>query len=195
MIGCIFEIRPSEGHDLMKKFALALMASAALMLGFGSMASAATYPPDQTLPPGGSFTVVVKCSPVGADVVFTFNSVPPQTVTAKCTATTAGLGQTSAALTAGEASATFTAPTAAGTYTVSYTGAASGSVAINVVTDTPPTQGGSTNGGGSGTLPSAGSDSTNTGMIIGAGALLIGLGLFFTARTRRDQDLSTGSIG
>ena len=179
----------------MKKFALALMASAAMLLGFGSTASAATYPPAQTVPPGGSFTVVVKCSPVGADVVFVFNSVPPQQVTAKCTATTAGLGQTSAALTTGEASATFTAPTAAGTYAVSYSGAASGSTTITVVPDTPPTQGGSTNGGASGTLPAAGSDSTNTGMIIGAGALLIGLGLFATARTRRSQDLSTGSTG
>lgn len=162
----------------MKKFALALMASAALMLGFGSMASAATYPPDQTVAPGQSFEVVVACTPDGADVGFTFEG---QSKTVACASLSA--------------KAMFTAPTAAGTYTVSYTGAATGSVAINVVPDTPPTQGGSTDGGGSGTLPSAGSDSTNTGMIIGAGALLIGLGLFFTGRTRRDQDLSTGSLG
>jgi len=162
----------------MKKFALALMASAAMLLGFGSMASAATYPPDQTVAPGQSFEIVVKCSPDGSNVDFTFE------------------GQSkSVACASGSATAMFTAPTAAGAYEVSFTGAATGSTTITVVPDTPPTQGGSTNGGGSGTLPSAGSDSTNTGMIIGAGALLIGLGLFFTARTRRSQDLSTGSTG
>jgi LPXTG-motif cell wall-anchored protein len=63
-----------------------------------------------------------------------------------------------------------------------------GSFTVIVVATTPPvTQGGSTNGGS--TLPSTGSDSTNTAMILGVGSLLVGLGLFATARTRRNQQL------
>jgi hypothetical protein len=81
----------------MKKFALALMASAAMVLGFGMVANAS--PPggavpvvsDTTPTAGSSFIVEVKCSPIGASVVFTVNSVPAQTVTAMCVAQTAAL--------------------------------------------------------------------------------------------------------
>ncbi len=81
----------------MTKFALALIAPAALVLGFGMVANA--HPPGGAVPvvsdtpptAGSSFNVQVKCSLIGASVVFTVNSVPAQTVTATCVAQTAAL--------------------------------------------------------------------------------------------------------
>jgi LPXTG-motif cell wall-anchored protein len=176
-----------KGHDIVKKFALALVAMSAVIFGAGLVANAVEYPPGagsvtatpSTLAPGGEFTATATCQP-GEDVEFTFEGVVK---TAPCSD-------------AGTASVVFTAPTAEGSYTGTAVGTINGvlgSFTVTVeLTEPPVTQGGATNGGG--TLPSTGSNSTNTGLIIGVGSLLVGLGLFATARTRRNQDLSTGSI-
>lgn len=168
----------------MKKFALALMASAAMILGFSAMVSA--YPPgsppptvsDPTPAPGSTFTVEVGCSPVGASVNFTLNSVPPQTVTVTCVARSGALAGGSmlvATPTPGVARATFTAPTTPGTYTVSYDGAAVGSVTVTVESATTP-------GGG---LPAAGSNGTSTMTIVAIGLFAVGACLFGVSQFRR----------
>jgi LPXTG-motif cell wall-anchored protein len=176
---------PLKGSDNMKKLALALVAISAAVFGTGLVVNA--YPPGAgsvtaspaTVAPGGVFTATATCE-TGEDVAFVFEGV-----------------NKSAPCTDGTASVTFTAPSADATYTGTAVGSengALGSFTLTVATAPPPvTQGGSTNGGG--TLPSTGSSSTNTGLIIGVGSLIVGLGLFVTARTRRNQDLSTGSIG
>jgi LPXTG-motif cell wall-anchored protein len=170
----------------MKKLALALVAMSAVIFGTG-LATHADYPPGAgtvtatpaTLAPGGTFVATATCE-TGEIVTFVFEGV---TETATCTAE-------------GVASVNFTAPDADGSYDGTAVGSengALGSFTVTVATTPPPvTQGGATNGGG--TLPSTGSNGTNTGLIIGVGSLLVGLGLFATARTRRNQDVSTGSI-
>lgn len=167
----------------MKKFALALMASAAMVLGFGAVASA--YPPGAGAPvitnggalaPGAEFTVTAECQPVGAQVTFEFQGV---TLVVECVAATGSASLLGSFLgtapAAGTATATFTAPTAPGTYTGTYTGAAVGTFSVTVAAPVTP-------GGG---LPATGSNGTSTMTIIAIGLFAVGAGLFGVSQVRR----------
>jgi LPXTG-motif cell wall-anchored protein len=159
----------------MKKFALVLVAMSAVIFGTGLVANA--YPPVDTPPavspstvaPGGTVTVTGACDP-GETVTVVLGT---ESETGECG-------------TDGTYSIVIKAPSGEG----SAVGGVSGTVNedLGSFTVTVATNGGST-------LPSTGSNNTNTGLIIGVGSLLVGLGLFATARTRRNQDVSTGSIG
>jgi LPXTG-motif cell wall-anchored protein len=181
-----------KGSDNMKKFALALIACSAAIFGTGLVVNA-DYPPGAgsvtatpaTVAPGGIFSVTATCQ-AGESVTFTFNT---DSKVRNCNNDNTE-------------SVTFNAPTAAGSYDGTAVGGVNGvlgSFTVTVaITEPPVTQGGATNGGTTGaasTLPSTGSGSTSTGLIIGVGSLLVGLGLFVTARTRRHQELSAGAIG
>ncbi len=164
----------------MKKFALALMASAAMILGISAVANA--YPPaanvavvsDTTPGPGQAFSVEVGCTPPG-DVIFVL-PFPPGSFTTPCILDSTGPASLlSATAAAGSATATFTAPTQPGTYTITYSGAATGSFTITVAAAAVP-------GGG---LPATGSDSTSTMTIIAIGLFAVGAGLFGVSQVRR----------
>ncbi len=192
----------------MKKLALTLVAMAAVLFGTGPVVNA--YPPGAgvvavspaggVVAPGGNITVTGSCTPAETVTV----TLGTATVTGTCSAAGTGPTGSAAALSsapaAGGYSIVIAAPTAAGTYTLRVVGSVSGSLAadvtITVQATTPPvTQGGDTNGGtaaGGGTLPSTGSDSTSTALLIGFGSLLMGLGLFGTARVRRNQFTAVG---
>lgn len=165
----------------MKKFALALAAVAAMVLGFGGVANA--YPPggtgvttsSSTVGPGGQVTVTAKCT-AGETVTFDLEG---STDTATCET-----GDAQSAI-AGTATGTVTAPTAPGTYIGRVTGSVSGplgefTVTVEGSTATPT----ATPAGG---LPSTGSNGTSTMTFIAAGILVAGLGLFAVATLRRRQ--------
>jgi LPXTG-motif cell wall-anchored protein len=150
----------------MKKFALAILASVAMVLGMGAVANA-DYPPDAgsvTVNPvapsaGAEFTVTATCE-TGEIVTFVFEG---ETKTATCGATTA--------------SVTFTAPTAVGTYSGTATGSDNGDLGSFSITIAAP----ATPGSG---LPATGTDGTSTMAIIAIGLLLVGAGLFSVSRLR-----------
>ena len=155
----------------MKKFALALLAAAAVLLGFAAPAAAQVYPPDgidvsvtdPTPPPGGSFTVTVEGCTEGDTVTFTFN----------------GETQTDV-VSGGVASVTFTAPTTPGTYTGTATcGGVAGDFSVTVQAPA---------GGG---LPATGADGIGATTTIAIGLLIVGLGLFAVATVRRRQTVTT----
>lgn len=176
----------------MKKFALALAATAAMVLGFGGVADA--YPPGgpgitatpASGTPGYSVTVTVKCT-AGETVTIT--------LVASSTNAACNTGTAQSAV-AGTAVGVVTAPNAPGTYTGSANGTTSGPLGnftISVVPVGPATNGGTnggTNAGGTGALPSTGSSGTNATLMLGLGALLIGGGLFGVSQIRRRQTLS-----
>ena len=161
----------------MKKFALALMASAAMVLGLGVVANA--YPPGgatitqsaTTAAPGGSLTVSVSCVP-GETATFT--------LVAESDVVTCGAAGTASVLAisaAGLATGTVTVPTAAGTYTGSITGSVTpvlGSFEVTVAAPATP-------GGG---LPATGSDGTGTMTLMALGLFAVGGGLFGVSRFR-----------
>ncbi len=168
----------------MKKFALALMASAAAVFGVGMVADA--YPPpvdtpvvdDSTPAPGGSITVSAPCI-VPEQVTF---SIPGDSETVTCQPAATGAFMLASLFAQAEpdgvATATLTAPSTAGTFTVTITGTTSGSigtVSVTVQAATDP-------GGG---LPATGSDGIGTTTWIAGGLLIMGLGLFAVATIRR----------
>lgn len=152
----------------MKKFALALMVSAAGLFGMAPGASA--YPPaaptvsvqTPSLAPGGTTPVTLNGCPAGATAQVTLNGV-----------TTTGTADAS-----GSATVTVTAPSTAGTFTGSAScGGASTPFTITVLAPaTPP-----------GGLPATGSDGIGATTGIAAGLLAIGLGLFGVSMVRRRQ--------
>jgi LPXTG-motif cell wall-anchored protein len=180
----------------MKKLALALVAISAAIFGTGLVVDA--YPPTlgvilpspATVAPGGIVTVIGSCQP-GEGVTVTLGT---RTGSGVCGA--AGTGPTGSQPSAGGYSITVAAPTTVGTANGTAVGDVTGvlgnfSVVVAIV-EPPVTQGGSTDPAG--TLPSTGSDGTSTALIIGVGSLLVGLGLFVTARARRNQHQGAGSI-
>ena len=149
----------------MKKTLFAMLATVAMVLGFGQIANAATYPPGAaaavinpaTPTEGGSFTVTVDCAPDGDTVAVVFNGT---TTNATCAD--------------GKATVTLTAP-AAGTYPGSYSGAGVGTFSVTVAAPvTPP-----------GGLPATGSNGTSTMTIIALGLFAVGAGLFGVSQVRR----------
>ncbi len=178
----------------MKKLAVALTAVIALF-GFGALAHA-QYTPSVSAPgtvnPGQAFNATVSGCQGNSAYTWSFDGQ-------------AGGGTTDAS---GGATIALTAPTAPGDYPVVVN--CSGSTAstnVGVVDPSAaPTNGGNGgNGGGSaaaptaggtgggtvaGTIPATGSDSIQTGLLIGAGAVIVGLGLLGTAHIRRRQTAS-----
>ncbi len=183
----------------MKKLALAVMATSALVLGSGLVVDAVDYPiaKSVTVNPtsglaGSTFTAKATGCVPGEIVTFGYNGASK---TATCGA--AALASGTAALVAnGSATTTLVARAAAGASPVTASGATTGALGTADFTVIPGktvvTQGGETNGGG--TLPATGSNGTSTGLMLGFGSLLVGAGLFATARTRRNRDLSVGPI-
>lgn len=176
----------------MKKFALTLMATAALVFSFGGVANA--YPP-------GANTVTDSTPVAGAPVTFTTNvCTPPEIVTfvfngesktATCQASSGSSLQASQTGT-GTASATFNAPTTAGSFAATITGSVSGSlgnisvtIAAQTATTVAPTP--TVPPGG---LPATGSDGIGATTGIAIGLLVVGLGLFVVATVRRRQPLA-----
>jgi LPXTG-motif cell wall-anchored protein len=164
----------------MKKFALALMASAAMVLGMGVVANA--YPAGAgsvtasptTLAPGGVFTATATCQPAEI-VTFVFEGA---TKTATCGAAgTAGTASLISLSTAGSASVTFNAPGTAGSYTGIATGSATGALGSFTITVAVPAAPG-------GSLPATGTDGTSTMTIIALGLFAVGAGLFGVSRFR-----------
>ena len=167
----------------MKKFALALMASAAAVFGVGMVADA--YPPqvdDVTVddsPPtaGGTIPVSAPCV-IPEEVTFTLGA---SSATATCGPAATGafalLGQTTPD---GVATAQLTAPDTAGTFTVTVTGTTSGAIGTISVTVAAAT----TPGGG---RPATGSDGIAATTWIAGGLWIVGLGLFGAATMRRRQ--------
>ena len=149
----------------MKKFALVLMASAAMVLGFGGVANAyppgaggATVAPASTLG-GGTVTVTVSCEP-GESVTATLDGVTSAPVV--CPAS-------------GSAVLNITAPTTPGTYAGTTNGSVNGALGSFSVTVTAPT----TN------LPATGSNGVSTMTIIALGLFAVGAGLFGVSQVRR----------
>ena len=176
----------------MKKFALALMASAALVFGFGAVAQAQYGSATVTFSvssatPGQTITITINgCTP-GETVTVTLNGA----VVATATCTAAG-GLTQGSLlgiglvqqTATSATATFTAPTTPGTYPVVVTGNRGYSVTTSLTVVAAATTPATTPGGG---LPATGSSGMGTTTSIAIGLLAVGAGLFFVAQVRRRQ--------
>lgn len=158
----------------MKRFAIVFVTLAALF-GFGAGAAATSdYPPDPpsvtvdnpTVPPGGTVVLGVSGCEPGADV----------TVTIDGSSTTATAGPD------GSASISVTAPNTPGAYpTTIACGGATTTVNVTVLAS----GGGPTDG-----LPATGSDNTNTTLMLGLGALVIGGGLLGVSQLRRRQSLA-----
>lgn len=165
----------------MKKFALALMASAAMVLGLGLVANA-EYPPQggfvtarpTTVAPNAQFEASASCQP-GENVTFLFEG---QSKTATCGAAgSAGTASLIRLSNAGGATVQLTAPATEGSYTGTATGSATGalgSFTITVVVATVPP----------GPLPATGSDGTGTMTFMALGLFAVGAGLFGVSRFR-----------
>lgn len=162
---------------MMKKFALALVAVAAMILGVGGVANA--YPlggqsitiSPSTVSPGGSVTVTANCTP-GESVTITLES---SSVTIPCET------DDTRPTNAGIATGIVNAPTTVGSFDGTVTGTVSGPLGSFTVTvqtsGTTPTSG----------LPTTGGDGTSTMTMIAVGLLVVGLGLFVVATVRRRQ--------
>lgn len=175
----------------MKKFALALTAVAAVVLGSAGVADA--YPPGGTgvtvanegpVAPGGAVTVTVNCTS-GETVTFMLVS---SSDTAPCAASGSASNNAVAAL-PGTATGTVSAPTTPGTYVGTITGSISGALGTFTVTvDGATDDGGDGDTAAStGVLPVTGSDGTATMTMIAGGLLVVGLGMFGVATIRRRQ--------
>lgn len=164
----------------MKKLALALMSTAAAVLGFGLAVDA--YPPGAGVvtatpasgAPGYSVTVKASCLP-GETVTATLESESGMgTCGAAGTASVLGLS------TAGGATVVVATPTTAGTYTGNVTGSTTGFLGNFGVTVTappvPPTG-----------LPATGSSGISTMTILAIGLFAAGAGLFAVSQVRRRQ--------
>lgn len=158
----------------MKRFAIVFVTLAALF-GFSAGAAATSdYPPDPpsvtvdnpSLLPGGTIVLGVSGCEPGADITVTID----------------GSSTIATADPDGLASISVTAPSTPGAYPMTIAcGGATTTVNVTVLASGPPTTGG---------LPTTGSDSTNTTLTLGLGALVIGGGLLGVSQLRRRQSLA-----
>lgn len=176
----------------MKKFALALTAAAAVILGSAGVVDA--YPPggqqvvvsDTTIEPGETFTVTVECVP-DETVTFIFGDI----VLTQICRLVINAGNNLSDVANGTASATFTAPTEPGSYTGTATGSISGllgSFSVVVEAETAGTPG--TPATPAGSLPATGSDGIGSTTMMAGGLLVVGLGMFGVASVRRRQTVA-----
>jgi hypothetical protein len=174
-----------------KKFALALIATSALVFGLGTVAQAQTYSPTLTLIPsppalGAPYQARLTNCTIGASITFAQAQSTPASVVVTCAAvsgaaTGPGLGQATASFTA--------APTVPGTYTLTA-GGLSASLPIAQATTTVPattvaTPVPTTATAPAGGLPPTGSDGLGTTTGIAIALLAVGAGLFIVAQVRR----------
>ena len=136
--------------------------------------------------PGGAYTVTYPNCRVGETVTFTQPQSTPTSTTATCALVDS----------VGTATGSFTAaPTAAGTYTVTMVGSVSASKTASFVISSaapavpivPASQGGSTSGTSSGSIPSTGSSTTS---IIVWAILLLGFGRMAILLGRKPKVIS-----
>jgi LPXTG-motif cell wall-anchored protein len=185
----------------MKKLALALLASAAAVFGFGMVANAQSYvpvvaPPTPPTTLGGAFSVTYNNCFVGETITFTLFGVNGTTVLATVQGpclSSVSVGSVVGLLlpqqtTNGSATGNFTSsPTAPGTYPIRAQGPTSPVVTTDLVvqgtttTVAPPV---TTPGTG---LPATGSDSSTPFTMIAIGLFTVGVGLFAVAQVRRRQ--------
>ena len=175
----------------MKKFALALMASAALVFGFGAVAQAQYGSASVTFnlssfTPGQAVTVsMTGCTP-GETITVSVNGAVVGTAVCQASALTQGslLGLGLVQQTATSATLQFTAPATPGTYAVVVTGTSGFRVETTLTVVAAATTPATTPGGG---LPATGSSGMGTTTGIAIGLLAVGAGLFFVAQVRRRQ--------
>ncbi len=186
----------------MKKLALAFLATAAAVFGFGVAASAQSYAPGASIPvppvAGGAYSVVYLNCVVGETVTFNQAQSTPASVTAPC------VGVSSPALTGsvlglllpqqaalGNATGNFTvAPTAPGTYTgtgVGQNGTVSFSLTIPGQAATTTIAAPATTAAPSGQIPTTGSSGVSTTTTVAIVLLAVGAGLLIVAGVRRKQ--------
>jgi LPXTG-motif cell wall-anchored protein len=167
----------------MKKIAFALVALAAIFGLSAAAGAAGTYPP--VLPD----VVVSTPSPLpGGTVVLGITGCEPGAV---IEINNAGTSITVTADASGAATVPTTAPSTPGPYIITVTcGGATTTLNLNVLPAGPPTNGGTNGGGTTGGLPATGSGGTNTTLMLGLGALVVGGGLFGVSQIRRRQTLS-----
>ena len=155
-----------------------------MVLGAGLVAEAQQYPPDlaitvddSTPAPGGTVLATLTGCTDGETVDFVLESSTAQgTCTAGGGSAASGFRRSAATT---SASGSLTAPTAPGTYDVTGTGQTSQLTATTQITVG--------SGETSDPLPSTGSDSTSTTLLIAAGVFAMGLALFAVSRFRRRQ--------
>jgi LPXTG-motif cell wall-anchored protein len=151
---------------MIKKFAMAIMAVSATVLGFGGAANAA-YPPDDV-----TVTVSSKTPPSGSTITATIEGcVDGESATFVLEGSTA-----TGVTTGGTASGQLKVPTAPGSYTGSATCASGASANFAITVPTP-----------SGGLPATGSSGINSTVAMSAILLLVGVGLFAVSQIRRRQ--------
>ena len=153
----------------MKKFALALLAASAAILGFGMVAEA-----QYGATPGVSVSPATVVS--GGTVSITATGCAPSEV---ITFTITGGDSATATCVDGTATAQLSVPTTAGT----YPGTAVGSLGFNQAFSVVVTAAAVPPGG----LPTTGSGGISTTTSIAVGLLAVGLGLFGVAQIRRRQ--------
>ncbi len=195
----------------MRKLALALMATSALVFGLGTVANAQSYSRTVSVSPstptaGGPYSSTYTNCTAGETITFSQPQSTPATLTATCVATSADsitgtvVGLLFPQQTAGLGNATVTfsaAPTAAGTYTVTASGPTSPvqtavfTIAAQAATTTVApavTPAPTTPGSG---LPATGSSGISTTTGIAIGLLVVGAGLFIVAQVRRRTPATT----
>lgn len=189
----------------MKRLALAMMAAAAVVFGFGVVASAQNYGESGSISPnppipGGPYSAIYANCVAGELITFNQPQSTPATVTGTCagaapTLTGSIIGLVLPQQTAlGTATGNFSAaPTAPGTYTGTASGPQSpqiifqftipgqvtptaAPVATTAPAPVPPTG-----------LPATGSGGIGTTTGIALGLLAVGFGLFVVAQVRRRQ--------
>ena len=183
----------SDYTGSMRRLALVLFAASAAVLGVGLVAEAQQYPPDFTITvddstpePGGPVVATVTGCTDGETVNFVLEASKAQ---GTCTAGGGGTAMAMAFIGAPAtttASGNLTAPTAPGTYDVTGTGQTSELTAttqITVAAAAPATP----TAPASGALPSTGSGSTNTTVLIAGGLFAMGAALFAVSRFRHRQ--------
>ena len=176
----------------MKRLALAFVACAALVFGFGAVAQAqygsasATFDVPSAAPGQAVTITITGCTP-GEVLTVTVNGAVVGTAT--CTASAAlttgsvlGIGLVQQV--AGSATLTFEAPSAPGTYSVVITGSQGFSFTTSITVASQATTPATTPAGG---LPATGSDGIGTTTGIAVGLLAVGAALFLVAQVRRRQ--------
>lgn len=156
-------------NTIMKKFALTLVAAAAMLLGSGAVAQA--YPPG-----AGGASVTPASTAGGGTVAVTVSCQPGESVTATLNAVTSSAVVCPAG---GSVTINVAAPAAAGTYTGTTNGSVNGALGSFTVTVTAPTT----------TLPATGGGGVSTMTIIAIGLLAVGGGLFGVSQVRRRQTI------
>lgn len=161
----------------MKRFTLALVASAALVFGFGAIAQAQYG--------SASATFDVASAAPGQTVTLTITGCTPgETLTVTLDGAAVGTTTCSAVDAVGTGALSFAAPSTPGSYPVVVSGVQGFSFTTSITVASQATTPVTTPGGG---LPATGSDGIGASTGIAIGLLAVGVGLFLVAQVRRRQ--------